>query len=357
MRVYYSFTLLLFFFSATLAQTKIEGTIIEEETGDPVAGVLIQIDETTFSALSDENGFFLISDNLPSGDQIISYSKDGYENYLDIVEIVNGAKVLLPPVTMELTKQERKKRRKDVKQTNKDIKKQNKEREAKLKDAAREKEKRQKEIAKEKRKIEKGKKDKPQVIYVYEDPEPKETIEIEKPIVEVDPYLELRQKYANILEVSTDDIGNVSLYSFIEEWEAAPYLYGGSTKDGIDCSAFTLTLFNQVYGYPLERTAQTQFEGCKTEPSWLKGKGDLMPEEMVKALEEGDLFFFKGVAPDQNLAGHVGVYLGNYRFAHSTSNKDQNGNNGVQISDIRDQYWFDKLGALGRRSGLKRGNN
>lgn len=105
MRVYYSFTLLLFFFSATLAQTKIEGTIIEEETGDPVAGVLIQIDETTFSALSDENGFFLISDNLPSGDQIISYSKDGYENYLDIVEIVNGAKVLLPPVTMELTKQ------------------------------------------------------------------------------------------------------------------------------------------------------------------------------------------------------------------------------------------------------------
>ena len=46
---------------------------------------------------------------------------------------------------------------------------------------------------------------------------------------------------------------NMSLYSFVESWYGTPYRFGGSTRSGIDCSAFTRQLYSDVYNLPIVR--------------------------------------------------------------------------------------------------------
>jgi lipoprotein Spr len=65
-------------------------------------------------------------------------------------------------------------------------------------------------------------------------------------------------KYAMMLNVEVEKMTNRKLYSFIDEWWATRYLYGGTTKRGIDCSAFTGALANDVFGIKLPRTAREQ---------------------------------------------------------------------------------------------------
>ena len=97
-----------------------------------------------------------------------------------------------------------------------------------------------------------------------------------------------------------------------------PYKYGGTTKDGIDCSAFTQVLFKDVFNVNLERSARLQFTQGKEIP----GKDQL---------QFGDLVFFntrKRVKP-----GHVGIFIGENLFAHASSEK------GVTISSIDYDYY------------------
>ena len=97
-----------------------------------------------------------------------------------------------------------------------------------------------------------------------------------------------------------------------------PYKYGGTTKSGIDCSAFTQNIYKDVFNVGLERSARLQFkQGVE-----ISDKDKLM---------FGDLVFFntrKRVRP-----GHVGIYIGENLFAHASSVK------GVTISSIDYQYY------------------
>ena len=97
-----------------------------------------------------------------------------------------------------------------------------------------------------------------------------------------------------------------------------PYKYGGNTKDGIDCSAFTQILYRDVFHVGLERSARLQYNQGSVVSS-----GD--------QLRFGDLVFFntrKRVKP-----GHVGIYIGDSLFAHASSAK------GVTISSIDYDYY------------------
>jgi cell wall-associated NlpC family hydrolase len=97
-----------------------------------------------------------------------------------------------------------------------------------------------------------------------------------------------------------------------------PYKYGGNTKDGIDCSAFTQILYRDVFHVGLERSARLQYNQGSVVSS-----GD--------QLRFGDLVFFntrKRVKP-----GHVGIYIGDDLFAHASSAK------GVTISSIDYDYY------------------
>ncbi len=97
-----------------------------------------------------------------------------------------------------------------------------------------------------------------------------------------------------------------------------PYKYGGSSPDGMDCSAFTRTIYGNVLSVELNRSAKEQYsQGIKIDK----------PED----LKFGDLVFFntrRRVKP-----GHVGIYIGDNLFAHASSK------NGVIVSSIDEGYY------------------
>ena len=110
---------------------------------------------------------------------------------------------------------------------------------------------------------------------------------------------------------------NKNLNSFISQWYGVPYLYGGTTKLGIDCSAFVQRLYEKVYQTDLVRTANQQFSSSLYISDWSK-------------LNEGDLVFFK---IRSSAISHVGVYLGEGKFVHASRTK------GVMISNLNENYW------------------
>jgi len=134
----------------------------------------------------------------------------------------------------------------------------------------------------------------------------------------------LQFKYAMIMEREVESLTNPSLYSFIDEWWATRYRYGGEDKNGIDCSAFTEKVETSVYGISLPRTAKEQY--------------NLVEKIPVENLKEGDLVFFN----TRGGVSHVGVYLGDNYFVHSSVNA------GVTISSLTDDYYSRKFIGGGR---------
>jgi lipoprotein Spr len=131
----------------------------------------------------------------------------------------------------------------------------------------------------------------------------------------------LRQK----LGVSEKEINNSKLLLFVSDWYGVPYKYGGCQKTGIDCSCFTNLLCDKVYNVKMARSASDMYKGCNK----------VTPDEM----KEGDLVFFK---IDGNSISHVGVYLRNKMFVHSSTSK------GVIINSMDEAYYKKFFHAGGR---------
>jgi lipoprotein Spr len=140
----------------------------------------------------------------------------------------------------------------------------------------------------------------------------------------------LQLKYSIKMDVAVESITNISLLKKIDEWYGTPYNYGGSTKNGVDCSYFTLDVMQGVFNINLKRTAAEQYEQT-SRINW-------------EDLKEGDLIFFKTEGP--NKISHVGIYLSNNKFVHSSVR------NGVTISDLSDPYYQRTLYSMGRLSSL-----
>ena len=104
----------------------------------------------------------------------------------------------------------------------------------------------------------------------------------------------------------------------IIKYLGTPYKYGGNTKAGMDCSAFTQIIFKDVFNLPLERSARLQYT-----------QGNIV--DKGEELKVGDLVFFntrKRVKP-----GHVGIYIGDNLFAHASTKK------GVTITALDYDYY------------------
>jgi lipoprotein Spr len=97
-----------------------------------------------------------------------------------------------------------------------------------------------------------------------------------------------------------------------------PYKFGGNSKEGIDCSAFTQTIYNNVYSVQLLRSARQQYtQGLAVNHR--------------ENLQFGDLVFFN--TRRRVIPGHVGIYLGENLFAHASSAK------GVIVSSLDHEYY------------------
>ena len=100
-----------------------------------------------------------------------------------------------------------------------------------------------------------------------------------------------------------------------------PYVWGGSTPKGFDCSGFLNYVFDKSSDVNLPRTVSEIYKkGTK-----------------VSKPEVGDIVFFETYKPG---ASHAGIYIGNDQFIHSSSSK------GVSIASMDNSYWSPRyLGA------------
>lgn len=105
--------------------------------------------------------------------------------------------------------------------------------------------------------------------------------------------------------------------NYVKQFVGCKYVYGGSTPSGFDCSGLTMYVYKK-YGINLSHSATAQSKvGTKVE------RANLQP---------GDLVFFKNYRTNTGI-GHVGIYIGNNKFVHASTEKT-----GVITSSLTGSY-------------------
>lgn len=110
------------------------------------------------------------------------------------------------------------------------------------------------------------------------------------------------------------------LLATVNTWLGTPYRLGSNSRNAIDCSAFTMNVYSQAYSMGIPRSSEEQYKTY--------GKSAVQNQDR----QEGDLIYFKTINTGKPVS-HVGVWLGENRFAHASSSK------GVIISGINEVYW------------------
>lgn len=121
--------------------------------------------------------------------------------------------------------------------------------------------------------------------------------------------------FSQVMGVALSTTSNVKLFQFVYDWIGTPYHFGGESRHGIDCSAFTKALYSKVFNLDIKRNSRDIFT--------------MVNPVNKEDLKEGDLVFFK---IHSRSISHIGIYLGNNRFAHAS-------NKGVAISSLDDDYY------------------
>jgi cell wall-associated NlpC family hydrolase len=121
------------------------------------------------------------------------------------------------------------------------------------------------------------------------------------------------------LKITPED--NIYLYNEGAKWIGVKHRLGGTTKSGVDCSGLVCNIYKEIYGKRLSRSAD-----------------QMMKQDCVKVskknLKEGDLVFFKSSNGSKKKANHVGIYLKNGKFIHTSTT------NGVIISNLSEPYYL-----------------
>lgn len=107
------------------------------------------------------------------------------------------------------------------------------------------------------------------------------------------PQLPIVRKPASVKRIRVP-LGD-KIVKYAKRWVGVPYVWGGSSPGGFDCSGLTSYVYRH-FGISLPRTSYGQFrDGMRV---------------ARRALKPGDLVFFHNV-------GHVGIYIGGGRFIHA----------------------------------------
>lgn len=109
-----------------------------------------------------------------------------------------------------------------------------------------------------------------------------------------------------------------SLNHIVNNTIGVSYKTGGTTTNGFDCSGFTRYVYQKL-GLNLPRVSAAQYK-----------TGTAVSKSQLRA---GDLVFFNTLGAG---VSHVGIYIGNGKFAHASSSK------GVTISKLSQSYYANR---------------
>lgn len=105
------------------------------------------------------------------------------------------------------------------------------------------------------------------------------------------------------------------ILALAKKFIGVPYVFGGTTPSGFDCSGFLQYVFKQ-HGINIPRLADEQY---------------LLGESVrISQLSPGDLVFFSTYLPG---ASHCGFYVGDGKFLHASSSR------GITIDSLDSEYW------------------
>ena len=138
----------------------------------------------------------------------------------------------------------------------------------------------------------------------------------EEPAYEEPAYEEPAYEEPAYEEPSYDSGSSSSIVSVAQNYLGVPYVWGGTSPSGFDCSGFTQYVFRQC-GYSINRTADAQYSN-----------GSYVSYDSLQA---GDLVFFANTYSASGIT-HVGIYIGGGQFIHAA-------NGGVKISSLSESYY------------------
>jgi murein DD-endopeptidase / murein LD-carboxypeptidase len=136
----------------------------------------------------------------------------------------------------------------------------------------------------------------------------------------------LRSYCSQSLGIELNPKCNLLLYDTLTNWIGTPYRFAGNSTNGIDCSGFVNKMYDHVFGLKIGARNSGEIY-------------NMMQKLDVDELKEGDLVFFR---IRKGRISHVGLYLGNNKFAHSSTS------NGVIISDLSEGYYKRYFAGAGR---------
>lgn len=129
---------------------------------------------------------------------------------------------------------------------------------------------------------------------------------------------------SSVGSVSSLNEAQASLEQAHRDWRGTPYVLGGTTENGVDCSSFVKIVFDQYFDLDLPPNTRTQLNA-----------GNSIRRQ---ALRTGDLVFFR----TGRRTMHVGIIVKDDEFLHASTSQ------GVMTSELSENYWSSRYLAARR---------